>query len=200
MRKGQGMRMKQKGIRAIVAVVIVGVIVGAYLYATQAKRASVEDGVELTEVQQVITKDLEANYPATPREVVKYFNRITTCYYNEKYTDQELYGLVDQARILFDKELQENNPRDTYFSSVRADVLKWQENSKSIVNTSVCDTDEVNYQTIDGDECAYVKASYFVNESKGYSRTSQMYVLRKDEDGRWKILVFYKVKGDSSDE
>lgn len=27
-----------------------------------------------------------------------------------------------------------------------------------------------------------------------------MYVLRKDADGNWKILVFYQVNGDSSDD
>lgn len=192
--------MKQKVIQWGVAVAIVCVIVGGYFYATQKKNVSAEDGVQLTEVQQVITKDLKANYPETPREVVKYFNRITSCYYNEEYTDEELYGLVDQARILFDEELQANNPRDAYYASVKADVANWHEASRSIVNTSVSDAEEVNYQTIDGDECAYVEASYFVNEKKGYSRTYQMYVLRKDEEGNWKILVFYKVEGDSSDE
>ena len=43
-------------------------------------------------------------------------------------------------------------------------------------------------------------ASYFMEENKSYNRPYQMYVLRKDEDGNWKILVFYQVEGDSSDE
>ena len=61
------------------------------------------------------------------------------------------------------------------------------------------DSNDVNYQTIDGDECAYVTASYFISEGKEYDRTNQMYVLRKDENGKWKILVFYQVEGESSD-
>ena len=61
--------MKKNVIRIVVAVVLISVIVGVYYWFTVSKRATVEDAVELTEVQTVITKDLEANYPATPREV-----------------------------------------------------------------------------------------------------------------------------------
>lgn len=192
--------MKKNVIRIVVAVVLISVIVGVYYWFTVSKRVTVEDAVELTEVQTVITKDLEANYPATPREVVKYYNRILCCFYNESYNEDELYALGDQARMLFDEELLANNPRDEYFTALKADIQNYHDKSRTIMNTTVCDSNDVNYQTIDGDECAYVTSSYFVSEGKSYSRTYQMYVLRKDENGNWKILVFYQVEGDSSDE
>lgn len=192
--------MKKSIVRTIVAVVMILAIVGGYYIFSMQKRASVEDAVELTEVQKVITKDIEANYPATPREVVKYYNRILTCFYNEEYSEDELYALGDQARLLFDEELLGNNPRDEYFAALKADIEDYHEKSKMITNSTVCDSNDVNYQTVDGDECAYVTASYFINESKKYDRTYQMYVLRKDEDGNWKILVFYQIEGESSDE
>ena len=159
-----------------------------------------QSDAELTEVQKVITRDLERNYPKTPREVVKFYNRIISCFYNEEYTEDELYELGDQARMLMDDELLENNSRDDYFENLKADIETYREKSKTIASTSVCDSNEVNYQTIDGDECAYVNASYFINEDKSYSRTYQTYVLRKDEDGNWKILVFYQTEGEPSDE
>ena len=43
-------------------------------------------------------------------------------------------------------------------------------------------------------------ASYFVDENKSFTRTNQTYVLRKDNDGKWKILVFYQTEGDTEDE
>jgi len=92
---------KRNVIRVIAALVVIALIVGLYYYFSVHKRASVEDAVELTEVQKVITKDLDTNYPATPREVVKYYNRIIECFYNETYTDEELYDLGDQARKHF---------------------------------------------------------------------------------------------------
>lgn len=191
---------KRNVIRVIAALVVIALIVGLYYYFSVHKRASVEDAVELTEVQKVITKDLDTNYPATPREVVKYHNRIIECFYNETYTDEELYDLGDQARKLFDDELLENNPREDYFDALKAEIEDYREKSKTIRSSSVCDSNDVEYQTVDGRECAYVQASYFTNEDGSYARTYQMYVLRKDEDEKWKILVFYKVEGDSSDE
>ena len=113
---------KRNVVRVILALVVIGLVVGVYYYFTVQKRASVEDAVELTEVQKVITKDLDANYPATPREVVKYYNRIVKCFYNETYTEDELYELGDQARKLFDEELLENNPRESYFDALKADI------------------------------------------------------------------------------
>lgn len=192
--------MKRSVIRIVVAIVLIGVIVGGYYWFTVSKGASADEAGDLTEVQKVITKDLEANYPATPREVVKYYNRIISCFYNESYSEEELYELGDQARLLFDEELLANNPRDEYFTALKAEIEYYHENSKTIMNTNVCDSNDVTFQTVDGDECAYVTASYFVDEDKSYSRTYMMYILRKDENGNWKILGFDQIKGDSLDE
>ena len=157
--------MKKNGQKIIFAVVCVVIIVGLFWYTAAKKENSAENNDDLTEVEKVITKNLEKNYPETPREVVKFYNRIITCFYDEEYTDDELYELGDQARLLMDDELLENNSRDDYFKSLKADI-----------------------------------EDYFVNENKSYTRTNQTYVLRKDKDGKWKILVFYQTEGDTEDE
>lgn len=192
--------MKKNVRSVIVGIVCVAAIVGIFWATTNWKRASVEDTADLTEVQKVITKDITRNYPETPREVVKLYNRIVSCYYNEEYTEDELYDLGDQARLLFDDELLSNNFRDDYFKALKSDIEDYKSKSKTITSTSVSSSNEVKYQKVDGDECAYVTASYFINENKSYSRTYQTYVLRKDKEGKWKILVFYQTEGDTSDE
>ena len=50
-----------------------------------------------------------------------------------------------------------------------------------------------------GDEIAYGTASYFIKNGSSYTKTYQKYVLRKDDDGDWKILTFYKIEGESSE-
>ena len=192
--------MKKNGQKIIFAVVCVVIIVGLFWYTAAKKGNSAGNNDDLTEVEKVITKNLEKNYPETPREVVKFYNRIITCFYDEEYTDDELYELGDQARLLMDDELLENNSRDDYFKSLKADIEDYHDKSKKIESSSVCSSDEVKYQKIDGDDCAYVTASYFVNENKSYTRTNQTYVLRKDKDGKWKILVFYQTEGGTEDE
>lgn len=193
--------MKKKNIRVIIfAVICIVLIVGVFWWVNRSREASVEDTVELTEVQKLITKDLDKSYPETPREVIKTYNRIITCFYGEEYTEEELRELGNQARKLFDSELLENNPEDAYFEALEADIAEYKEKSKTIASASVCDSNDVKFQKVDGDECAYVTASYFINENKKYSRTYQTYVLRKDEDGKWKILVFYQTEGESSED
>lgn len=190
----------KKGWGAILTVVCIALVIGSFYFVANRNTSTASEDLELTEVQKVITKDLSKNYPATPREVVKTYNQIIACFYNEEYSEDELYRLGDQARLLFDEELLENNPRDEYFENLQAEIDEFAELKKTIASSNVCSSNEVEFKTIDGDECAYVQASYFVKEgSTGqYSRTYQTYGLRKDENGNWKILLFYQTGGTSN--
>jgi hypothetical protein len=191
--------MKKAGI-VIIAIVCVALLCGGFYYAKN--HTSSGEDVQLTKVQKIITRDMEKNYPATPREVVKFYNRIITSYYGEDYSDQEFEDLVEHARSLFDQELLENNAKDEYEDSVRSEVANYKQRSREIRQSSVCDSDEVLYVTDknNGDELAYVTASYFIRENKSYEKTYQMYVLRKDENEEWKILTYYKIDGKTSED
>lgn len=102
--------MKKTGI-VILTIALIAVICGSfYVVNDKSKRANQKEKV-LTEVQRITTKDLDKNYPQTPREVVKLYNRIVKCYYGMQYSDEELDALTDQALKLFDDELAANNPR-----------------------------------------------------------------------------------------
>lgn len=183
----------------IIAVLCVVLIVGGYVFWMNKNEKSAND-VELTTVQKLITKDLEKSYPATPREVVKTYNEIISCFYNEEYTEDELEALGDQARLLMDEELLGNNPRDEYFQTLKAEIADYKNAERTIISYNLSSSNEVQFVTVDGRECAYVQTSYFIKDKTGHSRTYQMYVVRKDEDGNWKILVFYQVEGDTSDD
>lgn len=102
--------MKKTGI-VILTIALIAAICGSfYIVNDKSKRANQKEKV-LTEVQRITTKDLDKNYPQTPREVVKLYNRIVKCYYGMQYSDEELDALTDQALKLFDDELAANNPR-----------------------------------------------------------------------------------------
>ena len=60
----------------IIIVVCVCVILGGYYYLTNRNNAKEEENITLTEIQELTTKNLDKNFPATPREVVKLYNRI----------------------------------------------------------------------------------------------------------------------------
>ena len=87
--------MKRSGIVSIIitCVILVVVIGGFAFFLSHKSRTSGEEAVESTAVQKVLQKDLERNYPPTPKEVVKYFAEITKCFYNEEYSEEELEKL-----------------------------------------------------------------------------------------------------------
>ena len=159
----------------------------------------------LTEIEKVIVKDLKNNYPKTPREVVKFYNRIVKCYYGDKPTEAQLNDLVDQMLLILDEDLLLVNPRNAYYNSVVKDIASYKEKNKTLVSTDVCDSNDVVYVTDekDGanekDKLAYVNASYFINSDGNFGYSYQQFVLRQDEDGCWKILTFYEIDGEDSD-
>lgn len=193
--------MKKAGI-VIIALVLVASLCGGFYYIKSRADANSGENQKLTKVQKLITRNMDENYPKTPRAVVKLYNQFVSCYYKEKYTDEELDSLVEQAQKLFDDELLQNNPKDELKASVIADVKDYKDKSRVISQTSVCDTEDVQYVTDKekGDSLAYVQAYYFIKEKKKFFRTYQMYVLREDASGRWKIVHFYQVEGNKTEE
>lgn len=183
----------------IIVVICVALLVGGYLLWMNKNGDASSEDVELTKVQQLITKDLSKNYPATPREVVKLYNEIITCYYSEEYTEDELEALVDMTLLLMDEELAANNLKEDYLKRVKAEILAFEVAERTIVSYTLESSNEVEFGKIDGEESAIVQTSYFIKEKNSYSKTYQDYLLRKNEDGEWKILGFEKVEGDTSD-
>jgi len=187
----------------IIAIACICLICAGYFFFSQNNAVSEED---LTEVEKVLVKDLKKDYPKTPREVVKFYNRIIKCYYSEDLSEKELEDMVDQMLYLLDEDLLLVNPRDEYYKSVVSDIEEYEEKNKYIVSTDVCDSNDVTYidDVKDGsnevDKLAYVNASYFINTDGKFTNTYQQFVLRQDEDGNWKILTFYEVEGESEED
>ncbi len=180
----------KKNLRTIIILVVcAGLCIGYYYYLSNRQVKKEED---LTEVEQVITKDLDKTYPKTAREVVKFYNRILKCYYNEEHTDKQLEQLTEQARKLMDNELKEKNPEGEYLKKVKRDIEDYKEDEKSLSDIIVENSNEVNYKKVKGRECAYVDVSYFVPDNDGASRAAQTFILRKDENGKWRMLGFYQ--------
>lgn len=182
------------------AIVCIIILVSVYIFFTKRNQPSLDDSVELTEIQKLVTRDVSSDYPATPREVVKLYSRIIACFYDGGYTEEELYRLGDMARELFDEKLLENNLREDYFANLKTEIEEYKQTSKRISMWRVSKTSEITYDTINGYDYAYVKASYYLTSSEYYGYAKQTYELRKDESGRWRILAFYKTEAEDSDE
>lgn len=172
----------------IIAVICIGLICGGFYLVSQNNNSGNED--ELTELEKVLVKDMKNDYPKTPREVAKFYNRIMSCYHQKKITQSDLSKLVDQMVLMFDETLLAKTPRDEYYQSVVLDVELYRKSNKYIASMTVCDSSEVIYKIDDrnGDELAFVDVDYFVNSDGQFTNSYLRFGMRKDEDGNWKIL------------
>lgn len=182
--------MKKNGLKSILIVVFCACLCVGYFYYLTQKTGGKE--ADMTEVQLIVSKDLESSYPNTAREVVKFYNRILKCYYSQEYTEEQLEQLTEQARLLMDEELRQKNPEDVYLQAVKEDISNYDKEGKNIYNISLEDSNEIEYKKVKGQECAYVDVVYFVKGKDGSQRSSQTYILRRDEDNKWRILGFYQ--------
>ena len=190
-----------KNVRVIViAIVCICVICGGFYLFSQSLNSGNED--ELSEIQKVLVKDLEKDYPETPREVAKFYNRIVACYHDTNTTDKQVGKLVDQMMLLFDEDMIAKNPRDVYYSAVVSDIELYKQNNKVITSMSVCDTNEVRYVTDDrnGDKLAFVDMDYFVNSDGKFTNSYITIGVRQNEDGDWKIVGVTLREGESSED
>ena len=182
----------KKALRIGIAIIcMVSLVVGYYAYLSRRNdNASAKDNVEVSEVQSILTKNFKKDYPATPRAVVKWYNRIITAYYSEEYTQEQLEQMADQARMLMDDELLKYNPRDTYLASLSMEIEDYHNRERIIVSSTVSDSNEVQYKKVNGYDCAFLSTYYFIREGSSYTRTYEDFCLRKDSNGNWKILTW----------
>lgn len=182
--------MKKNGIKSILIVVFCACLCVGYFYYLTQKTGGKEAAMK--EAEQIISKDLENSYPKTAREVVKFYNRILKCYYSQEFSEEQLAQLTEQARLLMDEELQQKNPADLYLQSVKEDISDFDKEDKTIYNINLEDSNEIEYKTVKGRECAYVDVTYYMKGKGKSERASQTYILRRDNDNAWRILGFYQ--------
>lgn len=190
--------MKKKRVGAVVLfILIAALIVGAFVLVVHRSPKSEEETVALSELDELLNKNIAANYPATPREVMKLYNRYMLALYgtdNDELTNEQMQELGLKLRDLYDEELMEANPQDSYLVSLMQEIGGFMQEGKAMIQANVCDSNEVDFIEVDGASGALVETSYFMKKgSKDFTRTYQQYLLRKDSDGNWKILGFEKV-------
>ena len=162
------------GIKIIIVGVILAAIVVVYFYYTANKVDEIrEENVQSTQVQTVLLRDLDKNYPPSPKEVVKYFNEITKCFYNEKYTDNELIA---------------NKSQEDYLKDLKSDIAEMKMNDRSISSYQVSASTDVEFFTQDGDSCARLYCTYGIRQGTEILQSSVVFILRQDEAKHWKIL------------
>lgn len=170
----------------IFLIFLIVLVVGYYSYLSGKNRTEQQEAV-MSEVDTALARDLNNNYPATPKEVIKYYNDLIRCFYNEDCTNEELQELGRKSLQLFDEELQENNEEDTYLIRLQGEVKNYKDNKRKITSVSLANSTNVDYYTADGYSFARISCGYGMTENGKKTSTMLVYLLRRDENRKWKI-------------
>lgn len=177
--------------KTVIIVVVLAAIILVYYYylGHRTKRQEVEAAIAATAVQSILMRDLEHNYPPTPKEVLKYYAEITECFYNETYSDEELVQLANKIQMLYDAELVANKTQEQYMQDLREDIVEMKGQQLTVASYEVSSSTDVEYFTQDEHSCARLYCTFYLKQQGGGRVPSQeRFVLRQDGDGHWKIL------------
>ena len=180
----------------IILIILACLIIGYYFYLSNKEKpetVEAEDVEILTMSQTALTRNLDANYPPSPREVVKYFSEITQCYYNEGHDDEELEALGMKMREIYDDELIANQTEEEYLDLLKKDVAEYRSNNRIISSYSPSSSIDVEHFSQDGYECARLYCVYDIQQNSILYKTTLCFILRKDEDSHYKIYGWEKV-------
>ena len=171
----------------ILVVLVIG-IVAYYGYLSNKTATQKEENATLTKVQNVLLRDMEFNYPPTPKEVIKYYGDIMLCLYDGKCSENDIDKLAAKAVQLFDEDLVAHNPWAEYLLNLQSEVEDYKSKGKTITGYVSAGSTSVDYFTEDGYDWARIYCTFYVRENKKSNAVNEIFLLRKDEEGRWKIF------------
>lgn len=192
--------MKQTGTKSFALIMTFLVIIGLGVYTYINDRSANRQGSsEQTEKDILFNYDFTENYPKTARETVKLHCRYLKSLYNEEWAEDELYTANKQIRHLFDDELLSYNTEDAQLTSLKSELKLYKENKQKIINYSLSESSQIEYNTEGDTEYAKMKVILGLKVGTSSGNVEEEYILRKNKDGEWKILGWQKVQDDTTE-
>jgi len=187
MKKAQG----TKGL--IIVLVLILLVIGYYYYLSNRTVEETEE-VTISQAQDLLLRDLDRNYPPSPKEVLKYFFEITTCLYNEKLSEDDVNALALKVQELYDEELIANNPQEEYLVELKSEIASFRASNSQILNYSTSSSVDVDYFEEDGCSFARIYGTYYLQVQKSLKSLEEVFLLRKDEEGHWKLYGWQPIE------
>lgn len=196
-------KQKTTTIVVIMFAVVVAIAIGFWTILEHGRNKVEEENIihsKNEEVNTLVNKDLNINYPSTPREVLKMYSRLQTCAYNQGLSDKDLTAIIEQMRMLFDDELITANSLEQQLEDVKKEIKQFQKKKQTISNYVIDKDSSVKEKKIKEKEYATLVVSYLIKEYRGYNKTYEQFILRKDAENKWKILGWDLVKSDDKEQ
>ena len=194
--------MKKYGRTIIVIAVLVALGLGYYYYLANKDtgKDATDIAADTSEVSVLISKDIMANYPESPKEVVNLYARITKAYYDTSLTDEQIEALGKQARLMFDDELKNTQTDADFYEKLKEDIGNYNSTKTRISSYVIQSATKNKYSTFKDRQYASIALVYYLRQGDKLIDSPTKFTLRKDDDGHWKILFWELTKIDSDTE
>ena len=194
--------MKKYGRTIIVIAVLVALGLGYYYYLANKDtgKDATDIAADTSEVSVLISKDIMANYPESPKDVVNLYARITKAYYDTSLTDQQIEALGKQARLMFDDELKNTQTDADFYEKLKEDIGNYNSTKTRISSYVIQSAAKTKYSTFKDRQYASIALVYYLRQGDKLIDSPTKFTLRKDDDGHWKILFWELTEIDSDTE
>lgn len=194
--------MKKYGRTIIVIAVLVALGLGYYYYLANKDtgKDATDIAADTSEVSVLISKDIMANYPESPKDVVNLYARITKAYYDTSLTNEQIEALGKQARLMFDDELKNTQTDADFYEKLKEDIGNYNSTKTRISSYVIQSATKTKYSTFKDRQYASIALVCYLRQGDKLIDSPTKFTLRKDDDGHWKILFWELTKIDSDTE
>lgn len=191
--------MKKYGRTIIVIAVLVALGLGYYYYLANKDtgKDATDIAADISEVSVLISKDIMANYPESPKDVVNLYARITKAYYDTSLTNEQIEALGKQARLMFDDELKNTQTDADFYEKLKEDIGNYNSTKTRISSYVIQSAAKTKYSTFKDRQYASIALVYYLRQGDKLIDSPTKFTLRKDDDGHWKILFWELTEIDS---
>ena len=191
--------MKKYGRTIIVIAVLVALGLGYYYYLANKDtgKDATDIAADTSEVSVLISKDIMANYPESPKDVVNLYARITKAYYDTSLTNEQIEALGKQARLMFDDELKNTQTDADFYEKLKEDIGNYNSTKTRISSYVIQSAAKTKYSTFKDRQYASIALVYYLRQGDKLIDSPTKFTLRKDDDGHWKILFWELTEIDS---
>ena len=191
--------MKKYGRTIIVIAVLVALGLGYYYYLANKDtgKDATDIAADTSEVSVLISKDIMANYPESPKDVVNLYARITKAYYDTSLTNEQIEALGKQALLMFDDELKNTQTDADFYEKLKEDIGNYNSTKTRISSYVIQSAAKTKYSTFKDRQYASIALVYYLRQGDKLIDSPTKFTLRKDDDGHWKILFWELTEIDS---
>ncbi len=186
----------------LILVVAIGVLTVYYRLTNRSVETQNSQLIPNSEIEKLKNKDLEQGYPETPTEVVKLYWRYNKYIYNNDVSEEDLKLLVKKLMTLYDEELlaMKENSLEQMADKMQEERKEYKKHKRAISSYIVDGSEDVEYATLDGKQCATLTATVLESVGQKRANTYEKFLCRKDKKNKWRIVGWKQIQGEDEGE